>query len=261
MLIKHLSEDISTAQIVFFRNIFALMLLPWVMSTQFALLKTQRIGLHFLRATVGISGMACLYYAWGHLPLAQAALLKQTAPFFVPLIAFFWLAEKIDKTVLIAIVVGFLGVYFILRPEQGDINSAVLVALLGAMLGAFAKVIVRKLSSTEGARIIVFYSGFFGSFIALIPALYYWQNMTVEVLLWLLLLAVTSTIAQLSLSKAYRLSKAAVLAPFTYSSVFYAVLFGWLFWAESINYQTLIGITLIFCAGLIAYKANSAKTS
>ncbi len=63
--------------------------------------------------------MTCLFYSWGHLPLAQAALLKQTAPFFMPLIAFWWLGESVPKIVKLAILVGFIGVFLILNPQEG----------------------------------------------------------------------------------------------------------------------------------------------
>ncbi len=259
MLIKQLSEQLPTTQIMFFRNFFALLLLaPWLMAAGAAVFKTQYIHWHFLRAVLGVSAMACLYFAWGNLPLAQSALLKQTSPFFIPLIAFFWLKEQLHKQVLAAIFIGFVGVYFILNPQQGVINLVVLIALLGALIGSFAKVTIRKLGQSENSKLIVFYFSLFATLISLLPALYYWQQVSVMQLVWLLALAVTSTIAQLLLSKAYRLSKAGVLAPFTYSSVFYAAIFGWFFWAEQISAATVLGILLICSAGILAMRGSRA---
>lgn len=259
MLIKQLSEQLPTTQIMFFRNFFALLLLaPWLMAAGAAVFKTQYIHWHFLRAVLGVSAMACLYFAWGNLPLAQSALLKQTSPFFIPLIAFFCLKEQLHKQVLAAIFIGFVGVYFILNPQQGVINLVVLIALLGALIGSFAKVTIRKLGQSENSKLIVFYFSLFATLISLLPALYYWQQVSVMQLLWLLALAVTSTIAQLLLSKAYRLSKAGVLAPFTYSSVFYAAIFGWFFWAEQISAATVLGILLICSAGILAMRGSRA---
>jgi len=249
MVIKHVADEVPISQIVLFRNLFALVLLvPWLMSANLGVLKTQRLGL---------VGMGCMYYTWAYLPLAHSAIIKQTAPFFVPLIAFFWLSEKVPKVVIFSIFIGFAGVYFILNPQGSELNSLVLIALCGAILGAFAKVTVRKMSSTEGARIIVFYFCFFGTLIAAVPAIYFWQSISITAFIWLFVLAATSTIAQLMLNKAYSLAKAATLAPFTYSSVFYAALFGWFFWGESINQQTLIGMMLILTAGVMSYRANT----
>lgn len=257
MIIKQLSVEVPTGQIMLFRNAFALLLLvPWILGAGLHNLRTRYLKYHFLRATFGVAAMGCLYYAWGHLPLAQSALLKQTSPFFIPLIAFFWLQEKVDKIVFGAIFIGFIGVYFILNPAQGGINYVVLIALLGAVLGAFAKVTIRKLGRTENSKLIVFYFSFFATLFSAFPAYVSWQPVSLESLLWLCLLAITSTIAQLLLSKAYRLAKAGFLAPFTYSSVFYAALLGWIFFAEPISLETVIGICLICSAGLLTLRAS-----
>ncbi len=261
MVIKHLSaQEVPTGQIMLFRNAFALLiLLPWLLSTGAQSLKTKFLKYHFMRASFGVCAMGCLYYAWGHLPLAQSALLKQTSPFFIPLIAFLWLNEKLDKIVFVAIFVGFCGVYFILNPTAGTINYVVLIALLGAVLGAFAKVTIRKLGHTENSKLIVFYFSFFATLLSIVPAYLSWQTVGLNTLLWLMMLAITSTIAQLLLSKAYRLAKAGFLAPFTYSSVFYAAILGWIFFAESVSTETILGILLICSAGVLALKG--AKTA
>jgi drug/metabolite transporter (DMT)-like permease len=219
-----------------FRNFFALLLLtPWLMSVEYNGIKSQHIRLHFARALLGIMAMCCLYYAWGLLPLAHAALLKQTAPFFIPLIAFFWLAEKVNRWVVVSIFMGFIGVYFVLDPHSGEINFVVLVALIWALLGAFAKVTIRKLTKSEASKVIVFYFCLFATGLALLPAVYFWQALPLQSVAWLFALALAATVAQLLLSKTYALTKAGELAPSTYTSVFYGVIFGWIIWNETTN--------------------------
>jgi len=114
-----------------------------------------------MRGLVGLSAMVCLFYSWGHMPLAQASLLKQTSPIFIPIFAFFWIQESIGIKTIIAIFVGFLGVVLIISPagESGSINMVVLIALLGAMLAGLAKVTIRKMSATETPGRIVFDKG------------------------------------------------------------------------------------------------------
>ena len=74
MVIKSLHGQVSDAQTVFFRNLFGLLLLlPWLWHSGLAAIKTQCLHLHFLRSFTGVLGMSCLFYAWSHLPLAQAA--------------------------------------------------------------------------------------------------------------------------------------------------------------------------------------------
>lgn len=264
MIVKQITGQLPTEVIVFARNLFALMLLiPWLLRVGLVAVSTQHFRLHLFRAAVGVTAMMCLYYAWGHLPLAEAALLKQTAPFFMPLFAMWWLGERISNRVKYAIVIGFVGVFLVLNPGRESLNLAVLVALFGAMLGALAKVIIRRMSTTESPQKVVFYFALISSVLALIPALLNWKMPTLEQAAWLLLMALTSTIAQLLLSKGYGLAPAGQLGPYTYSSVAFAALFGWWIWGELLGLNSILGIVLIIGAGVISIlsKKEGARVS
>lgn len=259
LIIRQVATDLPVEVIVFFRNLLGLMLLlPWLIRKGRRAIRTQVLRFHFMRAAVGVTAMSCLFYAWANLPLAQAALLKQTAPFFVPLIGFFWLRERISLWAKLALPLGFLGVITLLDPREGVLNLAVIVAVAGAALGALAKVTVRRMAVTEGAQRIVFYFAFFSTFIALVPALLVWQLPDVQQLLWLGALAGTATMAQLLLSKGYSYAPAGQLAPYTYGSVVFAALLGWWVWGEALGINSFAGIVLIFLAGLLAMRRSAS---
>ena len=253
MVIKQLSGELPTEMIVFYRNLLGLALfIPWLMRNGGGALRTTKLRFHIMRASVGVTAMTCLFYSWGHLPLAQAALLKQTAPFFMPLIAFWWLGERINLQVKLAILVGFIGVAFILNPQEAAVNIGILIALVGACLGALAKVTVRRMRDTESPQLIVFYFAFFAALLSVIPAWLSGASLTLIQFGWLIVLAATSTVAQLLLSKAYGMASAGQLAPYTYGSVAMAALFGWLVWGELLGLNSLLGILLVSCAGIVA---------
>ena len=271
MIIKQISDDIPLEQIVFFRNILALLLLmPWLFTKGISRLHTQRLPLHFIRGLVGVSAMFCMFYAWGHLPLAQAALLKQMSPLFIPVIAYFWLQERIGIKTIVALFIGFIGVLLIINASaEPDVidgvtsnslsnaehyNFAIMIALLGAILAGVAKVSIRKMRSTETPGRIVFYFALFGTLASFIPAIYVWTPLSVIDVAYLGGIALFSTIGQLLLSRAYGLAPAGQLGPYTYTSVAFAALFGWLIWDEILVVNTLIGIVVIVFAGILAVR-------
>lgn len=257
MLVKQVTGQLPTEVIVFARNLFALLLLlPWLAQQGAVAIKTEYLRFHILRAVVGVTAMMCLYYSWGHLPLAEAAMIKQTAPFFIPLFAFFWLGERIGKAVKIGILLGFAGVFLILNPTGESLNAAVLIALFGAMLGALAKVIIRRMSGTESPQRVVFYFALISSVLSALPAALNWVTPDLEQLVWLLLMAVTSTVAQLLLSRGYGLAPAGQLGAYTYASVAFAALFGWLLWDELLGLNSWMGLVLIVSAGLISLTSG-----
>jgi len=250
MIIKSISSDVPTEQIVFVRNLFGLfILIPWLIRKGISRLETKHIGLHISRSLVGLTAMICLFYSWGHMPLAQASLLKQTSPLFIPIFAFFWINESIGIKTILSIFIGFVGVILIINPAGTDteFNIIILIALLGAMLAGLAKVIIRKMSATETPGRIVFYFALIGTLVSTIPAMLAWVSLSW--LQWgaLAAIALLSTIAQLSISKAYSHAPAGQLGLYTYTSVAFAAFFGWLIWDEVLNYTSSTNTPPTFC--------------
>ena len=133
-IIKHLSLDLPTEIIVFYRNLFGLLLLiPILFNTGFSSLKTQKLHLHLLRAGVGLTAMYGFFYVLGNMPLAEAFLVKLTTPFFMPIIAAIWLGESIRRKNVAAIALGFIGVIFILRPGT-DTFTLLISTIIGSAL-------------------------------------------------------------------------------------------------------------------------------
>ena len=118
-VVKTASVDLPTSMVVFFRNFFALLLLlPVIMRYGWSSLKTQVLGLHLRRALVGVSAMYCFFYSLAGLALADAMILKMTAPIFVPLMAFLLLKESTTAWILLAVSIGFSGVALIIQPKK-----------------------------------------------------------------------------------------------------------------------------------------------
>ena len=99
--IKHLSQEVPQEILVFTRNLFGLVfLVPIIAHHGFHSLKTSRLPLHMMRALVGVTAMYCYFYVIANLPLAEAALVKLSSPFFLPIIALLWLGAHKSKNVM-----------------------------------------------------------------------------------------------------------------------------------------------------------------
>ncbi len=258
VLIRSVAEALSVAQLVFLRNAFGLLImLPLVLGVKGISLKTTCIHLHLGRALVGVSAMSCLYYGWTHLPLGTAALLKQTAPLFMPLLALWFLKEKIHPVLFWALPIGFVGVALVLNPANSGLQLAVLIGLAGALLGAQAKIFVRKMKDSEPSRRVVFYFSLFASLFSAPFAIQGWVALGWLELAGVIGIAALSTLAQLSMTKAYHSAPAGYLGPFTYSSVIIASLVGWFLWDETLATLTIVGMGLIVLGGVMTLKAKA----
>ncbi len=260
-LVKLLSENLPSQNVLFFRNLFGLLVLsPLIFKLGVKTLKTDKLKWHFLRSLSGVSAMYCFFYALSELPLADAMLLKISAPLFIPIIAFIWLSEHISLRAIMAIVIGFLGVILVLKPT-GAVHIASLAGLMGGALAALAKVTIRRISNTEPTSRIVFYFGLISLTISVIPMFWFWQNPNSREWGLLILLGAFGTFGQLFLTKAYALAPASRIAPFTYSSILFAGIIGWVFWDEIITLLTVSGAFLIILAGILIIQEKRASTS
>ena len=253
-LVKLLAETMPSQNLVFFRNLFGLMALsPILVKIGANSVKTKVLHLHIVRSLAGILAMYCFFYALAKLSLADAMLLKISAPLFIPIFAFIWISEFISTRTILAVLVGFLGVILVLRPT-GEIQFASLIGLLGGALAAYAKVSIRRMSDTEPTSRIVFYFATISLIVSFIPLLSSWVTPTKNEWLMLLALGVVGTMGQLFLTRAYILAPASRVGPFTYSSIVFASLIGWWFWNEIMTLITIAGASLIIFAGMLIFR-------
>ncbi len=261
-IIKYLSDSLSTEQLVFFRNVagFAI-LLPLIANSGFRILKTQVWHWHLMRGLVGVTAMYCYFWALGHMPLTEAFLVKLSSPFFMPLIGLLWLGERAGKFSLLAVLIGFSGVAFILRPDGDAFSTVALIALMGAMLAALAKVTIRRMSATESSQTIVFYFAVIATLVSAPGAALTWQTPEPGHWVWILVLGTVATVGQLALTRAYKVAPTGKVGVYAYSAVLYGALMGWLIWEEIPTWSTWVGAALIIAAGLINLWSPKEKTA
>lgn len=259
--IRLVSAELDNEMIVFARNLLGLMLLlPWLLRRGLGNVATRVPGLHLLRAVAGLSAMYCFFYAIAAMPLAEAMLLKLTAPIFMPVIAVLWLHERVTPALALALGVGFAGVAAILDPAfaggQVSVSPAALIGLLGGVLAALAKVTVRRLAQSEPPTRIVFYFALIAASISAVPLTWSWQTPSAAAALGLVGVALAATLGQLALTRGLSLAPASSMGVFGYSAVVFGAAYGWLLWAEPLTVSTVTGTVLIAVAGLLAARST-----
>jgi len=254
-LVKHASTSLPYEHLVFFRNLFAfLVLLPWLHRKRATAFRTEQLGLHILRAVIGIAAMYLFFLVIATIPLAQATLVLLLAPFLIPLISHFWLKEFITRRLIATIGLGFVGAFIFLNPFGQDIHPMIIVAFVAAFFAAWTKTMIRKLSTTESPSKIVFYFSFFASLLSALPMLIRWQPIPTTAWLAIGGIGLLAVIGQLAMTRAFSIAPPSQVGVFTYSSVIFAALLGHFIWGEAITGHMIIGVVIIITAGYFALK-------
>lgn len=254
--IRLASSSVHVFEIAFFRNFFGLLFaLPLLVGPGLSLLRTQRMSLYLIRCALGLVSMLCSFWALVYLPLSQAVAISYSIPLFVTIGAVIVLGEVVRMRRWSAVIVGFIGVLLIVRPGTEAFSMGTLVALTGAALAASAYISVKILMRSEPANAAVIWMVLILSPLSLVPALFVWT--WPQPLAWLYLLAtgLFGTLAQICLTRAYRLAELSALIPLNFIQLPVVAVLAFLLFGEHIDATTVIGAIVIILASVyIAHR-------
>ena len=261
-LVRFVSEVLPPFQIAFFRNIFGLaFLLPLLMRSRFAVLRTRQIGLHALRGVINMAAMLMFFTALSISPIAKVTALGFTAPIFMAILAVIVLGERFRIYRWSAIFLGFVGMLIILRPGLVVIDTGALLVIGSAVLWAVAMLIIKIQSQTESSLTIVAYMGIFLGIFSIAPALWVWQPFELQTLGLMVLIGLLGSIAQMAISESLKETDPTALMPFDFLKLIWTAMIGAWFFAEIPDMFTWIGATVIFSSGLfIALRERSVRS-
>lgn len=261
-LIKHLAGRYPTLQLVFARNVFALIpvIYPLMKGGGRKLLRTRRPLGHALRAVFGLVSMCCFFYAYGQLELATVIAIGYSAPLFMTALSVPMLGESVGWRRWTAVLVGFAGVLIMTRPGAGMLDATALIAVFGAFLYALVVVVIRKLGATEHPATIVLYFTFSSAVVSGLAMPFLWVTPSLGDWPFLIGIGLIGGIAQLTMTRAFMQAPVAVIAPFEYSSMIWAVAIGYLFWGEVPDQWVWVGTAIVVASGLyILYRETRRR--
>lgn len=260
-LVRFVSQELPPVQVAFFRNLFGLaFLMPMLIHSRFRILKTTRIGLHALRSVINILAMFMFFTALSMTPLATVTALSFTAPIFMAVLSVLVLGEKFQLYRWLAIAFGFGGMLIILRPGFIPIDTGALLVTGSAVLWAVAMLQIKILSRTDSSITIVAFMGIFLCIFSIGPAIWVWQPVSWDNLMWMSMIGLTGTVAQITLSQAFKETDPTALMPFDFLKLIWTALIGYLVFLEVPDVYTWIGGAVIFLSGLfIGYREKRAS--
>jgi drug/metabolite transporter (DMT)-like permease len=246
-------RGVPVFEMVFFRNAFAFapIVAHIARTTGFSVLRTKLPLGHLHRSVVGLIGMTCSFSALQHLALTEATAFTFAAPLFMTALSALMLREFVGWHRWGAVVVGFIGVLIMVRPEPGHMNLAGVAFGLTAALGsALAMVQIRQIAVTEKGPTIVFYFTLAGTVVGLTVSLFNWVSPDPLTLAVLIGAGLIGGVGQLFLTEAIRVAPVGVVAPFDYSQLIWATILGYLIWGELPHAATLAGALVVAASGL-----------
>ena len=256
-LFVKLSGDIPSMQKGFFRNIIAVFIssIPLIKHWRFINIPRNNTGWLVLisRSVFGTIGLVLNFYAISYISLADSSIIQKLSPFIIIILSYIFFKEEMTRFQVFAIIIAFIGITLIIKPSGNNIISmGALAALLGALCAGIAYTCVRYLGThnISGEFIIFFFSSL--SSLMLLPYLILdYRTMTYYQLSMLILAGISATIGQYGVTFAYKFAAAKNISVFDYSQVLFSGIFGYMFFGEFPDFQSLIGYIIVISVGIV----------
>jgi drug/metabolite transporter (DMT)-like permease len=260
---KHLLETYSLVQVTwgrfFFATVFAIVMcgskLPQLVRSVAP--KKQLLRSVLLMSTTGVFNAGIRTT-----PLATATTIMFLSPILVTLLSIPLLNEKVGIRRWAGIIMGFTGAIIVVQPWKGGIGAVgvgILFLLVAALLNANYQIVTRMVRDDDALTSLLF-TATAGAVVtgAIVPWFWAWPNLSG----WILLVGsgFAGGLGHFCLIRALRLAPASVVAPFSYSSLIWATLFGFVIWGDWPDFWTWIGAGIIIGSGLYIFHRERSRT-
>lgn len=257
---KALTKSLPPIQIIWMRYIlFVSLIVPLALYMRGpGVFRATRLNWQLVRGVATLCSSLFFTMAFQFLPMAETMAMSFVSPIFVTALSILLLSEIVGWRRWLALLVGLMGVLIVIRPGTDAFQAAAVFPLLGAAFWAMGMIATRKTSFGDDAWTALTYSAIIGFMIVSMIVPFFWRPVSPTNMVLSSMVGCLSTLAQVIILFAYRLAPASVLAPFSYSQLIWAAIFGFIVFGEVPDRWTVIGAGVIVASGL--YIAHRERT-
>lgn len=254
-VIKSAASDMSIYQAIFIRGVFTLLLVgafAW-MRGAFRILPGQADRKRIAwRSVAEVGATLCFLTGLAHMPIANITAILQILPLTITIAAAVFLREYFGWRRGVAIAIGCLGAFIIIRPGSEDFNVYALFGLAAVGFVTWRDLIVRNFSPDVSSLFVTFITAVVITGAGAVANVLFgaWSGVTIDEILYLALAAVFLFAGYYFSVAAMRLGDVATVTPFRYTVMIWAIFLGWLIWGDVPDIWTFLGIFIVVGTGI-----------
>lgn len=268
---KELSDSMSSIEVVFFRNVFGVVLILLSIYRKPLTQVGGKPGLLIFRGMAGFIALLFFFYNIAQIPLAEAMTFSKTSTIFSAIFAYLFVQEKLGFKGWLGVFVGFIGILFMTGFDSNNLEKTDYLGILCGVGAGLAYTSIRELRKFYDSRAIVLSFmtiGTVGPLILLIIGSFY-TNPNLDFLFasfvmptgndwyFIVLLGITATFAQIYMTKAYSCAKAGIIGTISYSNIAFSIILGIILGDSFPGIWISFGILLIVLSGFLVSSKKS----
>ena len=219
--------------------------------------KSKKIKLQIFRSLLSVIESGCFVLSFKYLSLADAHSVGSLAPVIVVALSAIFLKEKVSTKTWIAIFVGFVGVLIILRPTSSIFDPKALLPLLAAFVLGLYQVVTKKVSEHDTTETSLFYTSIIGIFIMSLLASNFWSPVSSSSYILFLIVGIFFSLGIYLQIIALSMASASIIQPFHYTLIFWAIIFGYIFYNDIPDLFTIVGAVIITLSGIFVLTQST----
>ena len=257
---RSVGDALNVLALVFWTNLWMFVLMcAWFAFRRPAHgLRTRKAGLHFLRSVFTYGAIVAYFFAVARIPFANAVILQSMGPLIVPVLALLIFRRMSDRFVWFGVVVSFLGVLLIVRPDLAGVSIGEVSALAAALGGAAAALVIWSLGTTEPPDRQMFYFSFFALLLSVLTLPWVWHWPSTRQMLQIFAIGGLTIVGQFFYAKAFSIAPGDKVNTWIYMSLVFASILGFVLWDEPILAATVAGAGLIVGGAWLATREHKA---
>lgn len=263
-IMKWMTADYSVGLIVASRGLFSLIPLffyLYIAKKDLSEIKAKDFKVVYLRAFFGIIAFSSMVYSFSLIPLPNAVAISFSIPLFITILAKPMLGEDISTHKWVALLLGFFGMLLIVKPDENILQSGAIFTIIGSFFFALVRIIARKVSHNETTLCLTYSSNIAWIIAGALSFFFIWTPPTSLFDIGLLLtIGILGGIAELLLTHASRIADASIIAPFHYTLLIWAMIFGYLLWGDKPDTFMISGAAIVIFCGLYIARIGTRKT-
>ena len=219
--------------------------------------KSKKIKLQIFRSLLSVIESGCFVLSFKYLSLADAHSVGSLAPVIVVALSAIFLKEKVSTKTWIAIFIGFIGVLIILRPTSSIFDPKALLPLLAAFVLGLYQVVTKKVSEYDTTETSLFYTSIIGIFIMSFLASNFWTPVSSSSYILFLIVGIFFSLGIYLQIIALSMANASIIQPFHYTLIFWAIIFGYIFYNDIPDLFTIVGAVIITLSGIFVLTQST----
>ena len=260
---RELGGYLDTFEIMMYRSLIGIFIVFIFLfyNKSFFEISFKKIKLHFIRNIFHFAGQNLWFFAVIYIPLSQLFAFEFSVPIWVAVLAPIFLKEKLTFVRVFAILVGFIGILIVARPNFSSLDPAIISAALCAIGFAVTSITTKKLTSTESITCILFWltimQFIFGFICSGIDG-----DIDFPIgfeFIWIITIGICGLVAHFCITKALSLAPALVVSPLEFLRLPFISLIGFFIYNENLEFIVFFGSIFILAANIINIR-NEAKT-